>query len=57
MQWHKQAVNVTTNTWVEVDFILREISTTNIVTWKCQVNDSAKGRYDVILRRYLSTEL
>ena len=30
---------------------------TNDVTWKCQVYDSAKGRYDIILGRYLLTEV
>ena len=42
MQWHKQAGNITTNIKVELDFTLPEISATNVVTWKCHVDDSAK---------------
>ena len=29
----------------------------NVVTWKCHLDDSTKGRYDLILRRGLLTEL
>ena len=51
MKWHTQAGNITTNLKVKVDFILHAISVMNAVTWKCYVNDSAKVRYDMILRR------
>ena len=45
------------NLKVEVDFTLPVLSATNVVTWKCHVDDSAKGRYDMILGRDISTEL
>ena len=52
MQWHTQAVNITTNLKVKVDFISPALSATNVVTWKYHVDDSAKGIYDMILGRY-----
>ena len=55
MQCHAQAGNITTNLKVEVDFTLPELSTTNILMLKYNVDESAKGRYDMILRRYLLT--
>ena len=30
---------------------------TNVVRWKCHVDDSTKGRYDIILGRNILTEL
>ena len=57
MQWHMQAGNITTNIKVEVDFTLPELSFTDVVTWKCHVDESAKGRYDVILGRDILTKL
>ena len=33
------------------------LSATNAVTWKFHVDDSAKGRYYMILDRYLLTKL
>ena len=57
MQWYTQARNVTTNIKVEMDFTLPALSTTNVMTWKFHVDDSAKGRYDMILGRDLLTEL
>ena len=57
MQWHIKIGNITTNLKVEVSFTLPELSTMNAVTWKCHVNDSSKGRYYMILGRYLLTEL
>ena len=53
MQWHMQAVNVTTNITVKIDFTLPAISTTNVVTRKCQMGDPPKGRYNMILGRDL----
>ena len=55
MQWHTQAVNITTNIKVNTYFILTSLSVTNFVTWKCHVDDSTKDRYDMILGRYILT--
>ena len=55
MQWHTQDGNITTNINVEVDFTLHEISATNAMTWKYNVDDYAKDRYNMILGRYLLT--
>ena len=49
MQWNTQAGNVTNNLKVEIDFTLPTLSATNVVTWKCHVIESAKGRYDMTL--------
>ena len=49
MQWHTQAVNITTDIKVKVDFTLPVLSATNVVTWDCHVDDSFIGRYDIIL--------
>ena len=57
MQWHTQAGNITTNLKVNIDFTLPALSTTNVMTWKYHVGDSAKGRYYMILGRDLLTEL
>ena len=56
-QWQAHAGNITTNFKVKVDFTLPAISMENIVTWKFHVDDSAKGRYGMILGRYLLKEL
>ena len=55
MQWHTQAVNITNNIKVKVYFTLPALSMTNVVTWKCHVDDSARGRYDMILGQYILT--
>ena len=55
MQWHTQAVNITTNIKVEVYFTLPALSARNVVTCNCHVYDSAKGIYDMILGRDLLT--
>ena len=57
VQWHAQAGNITTNINVKVDFTLPELSATNVVTWKFYVDDSDKISYDMIVTRYLLTEL
>ena len=57
MPWHTQAVNITTNIKVKVYLTLPTRSATNVVTWNFHVDYSAKGRYDIILGRYLLTEL
>ena len=33
MQWNMQAVNITNNIKVKIDFTLPELSATKIVTW------------------------
>ena len=48
MQCYMQAGNITTNLKVEVEFNLPELSATNFGTWKFHVDDSAKGRYNMI---------
>ena len=48
MEWRTQAGNITTNLKVDLYFTLPELSATNMVTWKCHVDYSAKGRYDMI---------
>ena len=53
MQWQTKYGNISTNIKVKVDFILPAFSATNIVTWKCQVDESAKGKYDITLGRDL----
>ena len=57
MQCHTQADNNTTTLKVKIDFTLPEFSTAKIVTWNCHVDDSARGRYDMILGRDLLTGL
>ena len=49
MQWHMQAENITNNLNIKVDFTLTALSATNVVTWDCHVDDSAKDSYDIIL--------
>ena len=51
MQWHTQAGNFTTYKKIKVDFTIPAVSASNVVTWKCHVDDSAKGRCDMILGR------
>ena len=55
MQWHTQAGNITTNHKVKVYFTLPAISATNAVTSKYHADESNKGRYNMILGKYLLT--
>ena len=57
MQWNTQAENITTNLKVKIYLTLPALSATNVVTWNCHVDDSAKDRYNMILGQYLLTEL
>ena len=57
MQWNTQDSNITTNLKVEVDFTLPELSATNGMTSKCHVDESTKGRNDMIVGRDLFSEL
>ena len=54
-QWHTQAGNITTNLKVKVDFTLPTLSATNVAKWNFHVDDYTKGRYDMILGKYLLT--
>ena len=56
IQWHTQAGNITTNLEVKIYFTSPALIATNILTWKCHVDDSTKGRYDMILRQDLLME-
>ena len=49
MQWHMQEGNITDDYKVKVDFALPALNATNILIWKWHVDDSANGRYDMIL--------
>ena len=49
MQWHMQGGNITTNHTVKLYLTLPALSATNVVMWKCHVDDSANGMYGIIL--------
>ena len=55
MQWNTQAGNITTNLKVNIYFTLPALSVKNVVTWDCRLDDSAKGRYYMILGTDLQT--
>ena len=55
MQWHTQAGDITTTIKVKLDFTLPAPSAKHVVTWKWHVDDSDKGRYDMILGKYILT--
>ena len=57
MQWHTQAGNITAYIKLAVGFILPGLSPEHVVTWNCHVDESTKGRYNMIIRRDLLTEL
>ena len=57
VQWHTQVGVITTNLKFKIDFTLPELSATRTVMWKCHVDDSTMGRYDMILGRYIITDL
>ena len=57
MKCHTQASNLTTNLKDKIDFILPGFSATKIMTLECHLDASAKFIYDIILGRYLLTEL
>ena len=57
VQWHTQAGNITTKPKFKVEFTVPALSATDVVTWNCHVDDSAKGGYDMILGGYILTEL
>ena len=39
IQWHTQSRNITTNHKVKINFTLPTLFTTNVVMWKCHVDD------------------
>ena len=51
MQWHTQAGNITTNQKVKINVTLPELSATKKLMWRCHLDDSAKGRYEMVLDR------
>ena len=53
MQWHTQAGNITTNHKIKIDFTLLALSEPNVMMWKFHVDESAKGRRNMILGRDL----
>ena len=53
IQWHTQEDSITTNLKVKIGFTLLELISAKILTYNCHVNDSAKGRYDMILGIYI----
>ena len=55
MQCHTQSGSIPTNLNVNMDFTLLTLSATDVVTLKCHVYDSAKGRCDMILVQDLLT--
>ena len=57
VQWNTQAGNITTDLKVKKYFTLPALSATNVVTWNFHVDEYAKVRYDMILGKYLITEL
>ena len=57
MQWHTQTGNITNKLTVKVCFTLPSLSATNFMMWNLHVDDSTKGRYDMILGRDILTEL
>ena len=57
VQWHTQAGNITNNLKVKVDFALPALSAKDFMTCNFHVYDCAKGRYNMILDRYLLIKL
>ena len=55
IQWHTQAGNINIIIKVGVDSTLLALSAANVVTRKWHVDEYAKGRYGIILGRYLLT--
>ena len=56
MQWYTQTDNITTNFNIKVDSTLPKLISTNFIMYNFHGDDSAKGRYDMILGRYLWSE-
>ena len=57
VQRHTQAGNIITNIKVKIYFTLLELRATKIMMWDCRLDYFTKGRYDMILGRYILTAL
>ena len=57
MKLHTQAGSITTNIKLRIDFTWTELSAAEILMWNFHVDDSSKGRYEMILGRDLLTAL
>ena len=57
IQRHIQSGNITFNLKVKTHFTLPTISAMNVVTWTFHVDESYKGRYDMIFGKDMLTEL
>ena len=57
MQWQTQAGKITINLKDNIYFTFPALGAMDVVTLKCHVDESAKGRYDMILGRDILTEL
>ena len=55
IQRQTQAGNITTNLKVDLNITLPVFSATEIMTWECYVDESAKGIHNTIFGRYLWT--
>ena len=55
IQWSTQAGNITTTMKDKLDLTLPTLSATNVMTSNFHVDESAKGRYDIILGQYILT--
>ena len=53
MKRNTQDGEITTNLKVQIDFTLPALSAMNVLMWNFYVDDSNKGRYDMILERDL----
>ena len=51
MQWYMQADNINTNLTVKTYLTLPVLIAAEMVTWNFHVDDTTKGRYDMILGR------
>ena len=56
-EWSTQPNNFKTKYMVNIDFTLPDFSAKKIVTWKCHVDESTEGQYDMIIGRELLTSL
>ena len=57
IQWHTHTGSITTNLKIKIHFTLPELSFKKTLMWNWHVNNSAKGRYHIIIRRDILTDL